>query len=354
MKKRYFSFNWPLIANTQVTEFLATGINNNKIAGTYIFYGPDNLGKTTTAKYFAQCLLCDNYKKKEGLLPCGHCASCISFTNIQQKEKRENILDNIVHGDFHTLRLEKDKKNISIEQVRDFIRLLKMSSFLGLYKIGIIKHAEALSESAANALLKTLEEPNKNTIIILITKDKESLLPTIVSRSQLLKFMPVKTDLLYEYLIDKHGASRATAKNFSRLSLGRPALAVKFLQDKEFYQKYVSRVNVFLNFFNQDLNDRLAAIEKDLDLPNSGPEAVKIARRILEIWQGVVRDGFLLAYLQKNNLQHEFVREEIERFLRQQSLPHLWEISQNIQKGFEYLRANISAKNVLENIAINI
>ena len=156
MKINKCEFNWPLVGNDHIVEYLAKSIANNNIGGSYIFTGPDNLGKTTVAKYFANALVCLNKEQGEGILPCGQCSAC------EQVNKQ-------IHGDVHLIKKEKDKKNISIEQVREFIRVLGMASFLNSYKIGIIKHAESLSLEASNALLKTLEEPKVKVIIILVS-----------------------------------------------------------------------------------------------------------------------------------------------------------------------------------------
>jgi DNA polymerase III subunit delta' len=189
MEKENFRKNWPLVGNKQITEFLEKAIIKNELAGTYIFQGIDDLGKSTVARYFAQILLCQD-RKSTDILPCGLCPSCHSFkTGQNNNETNEDML---MHGDCHIIKKDDDKKNISIEQVRDFIRVLSMSSFLGNYKIGIIKQADTLSLEAANALLKTLEEPNEKVVIILITPDLETLPETIVSRSQVLNFYPVK------------------------------------------------------------------------------------------------------------------------------------------------------------------
>jgi DNA polymerase-3 subunit delta' len=179
MENDKFKINWPLVGNRHITDFLEKAINANKVNGSYIFYGPDDLGKSTFVRYFAKILLC---KKETGNLPCGICPSCISFKVINEADREKEDSEHIAHGDCHILEKAKDKKNISIEQVREFIRVLCMSSFFGSYKIGIIKQAETLSQEAANALLKTLEEPREKVIVVLLVKNLEFLPKTIVSQ----------------------------------------------------------------------------------------------------------------------------------------------------------------------------
>lgn len=343
--------NWPVLGNTHIVDFLAKNLAKNSIAGAYIFAGPEKLGKNTIASFFAYSLLCE--KRDTGVaLPCGECASCRQHLSAEVVKDEESLAS--VHPDFHLLQRDKDKKNISIEQVRDFIRTLGMSSFLNSYKIGIIKHAESLSEDAANALLKTLEEPKDKVVVILLVSNIESLPATIASRAQVLNFRPVKSDVIYEYLIKEHGVNRSQAISLARLSLGRPALAVKFLEDKDFFSRYEKRVKVFLDFFRVDLSVRYAAIAEILGDKASGQEATKIAKKILEAWQGVVRDLFLLSYGQEDLIQHELVMSELNEQRAKINLPLLLKLSAELTQAENYLKANVNPKAVLESVAMQV
>jgi replication-associated recombination protein RarA len=278
MEKKKININWPLVGNGHIAEFLAKSIAKKNIAGSYIFTGPSNLGKTTAAHYFASSLVCQSADLS--VLPCGQCPVC------KQSAKGLN-------SDIYLIKKAVDKKNISIEQIRDFIRSLGLSSFLNSYKVGIIKGAESLSPGAVNALLKTLEEPKNKVVIILTVTDFETLPKTIISRSQILKFKPVASGLIYDDLIKKHQASRSQAKNFSRLSAGRPALALKFLEDADYYKDYEAKVKAFVSLLSPDLNERFRAVESLAGKEASGQEAVKSAFKIIEIWQNLARDLML-------------------------------------------------------------
>ena len=339
MKTSKIKFDWPLVGNQHIIEFLAKSISHDKISGSYIFTGPDNLGKTTVANYFARSLVCE--KTGASILPCGVCPSC------QQAKKG-------IHGDITLIKKGKDKKNISVEQIRDFIRTLGLSSFLNSYKIGIIKHAETLSMEAFNALLKTLEEPKVKVVVLLITTDIKTLPATIISRSQILRFYPVKSDIIYDYLIKQHRASRSAAKNFSRLCLGRPALAVKFLENKDFLENYESRANAFLHFIGSDINQRYTIIEQLIGKEARGQESVKLANRFIEIWQGLVRDLMLVQFNQADLIQHQLFEKELVKINNKFNLAKLLQLANLLKQAREYIEPNVNPKFVLENIAINI
>lgn len=339
MEKANIRLNWPLVGNRHIFEFLAKSLANKNISGSYIFAGPSDIGKNTAAYYFARSLVCE--AADQLVLPCGQCPAC--------REAAKGI-----HGDVYLIEKEEDKKNISIEQIRDFVRSLGLSSFLNSYKIGIIKGAEALSEGAVNALLKTLEEPKIKVVIILTVIDLEVLPQTIISRSQILRFRPVKSDLIYDDLIKNHGAQRSQAKNFSRLSAGRPALALKFLEDKEYYENYKTKVFSFIKLLNPDINERFAAIENILGKNARGQESFKSAGKIIDIWQNLARDLVLLELALVDLIQHQAFAEELAAIKDKINLKSLLNLIEALKQAKEYLANNVNAKLTLENVAANI
>jgi hypothetical protein len=349
-KEKDFIFNWPHIGNAHIKKFLERSILHGSVSSAYIMNGPENLGKTTTAYFFAQSLLCVKFGQKNFVGPCGVCPACLSF----KASENEGVNSGVIHSDFLALKLEDDKKNISIEQVRDFIHRLSLTSFLGSYKIGVIKNADALSQEAANALLKIMEEPREKVVIILITEDLERLPQTIVSRSQVLEFRPVSMDEIYDYLIADLKASRSQAKDCARLSLGRPALAAKFLQDKEYYSSHLDAAGVFADFFRQDINARLESVEKLLGAKSKGQEAARQAGAILEIWEGVLRDMALMNFNLTDLIQHVQIIEKIE--VAKNSLRHNSFIGfYNILKEAKInICANVNPVLALENVAIQL
>ena len=351
METGKFKFNWPLVGNKHITDFLEKAVVGGNTAGAYIFYGPDNVGKATLAEHFAKILLCE----REGSnLPCGVCSSCLSFkdnTNYDQEQLEEV---RIIHGDCHIIKKEKDKKNISIEQTREFIRLLNMSSFLGSFKIGIVRDAEVLSQEAANALLKTLEEPKEKVIIILVAKNLETIPLTIISRSQFLNFYPVSADIIYDYLVNKRKVHRSQAKSLARLSLGRPALAHKYLENKEYYRLYLDKVNTFLNFLGQDMAERFSSIDKLIGGSTSGQTSASSTARILEAWESATRDWLLLELGHINLIGNQVLEKELIKTQKRFGLKELVNLLKNIRQAKSYLAANVNPRTVLEYVCLNL
>ncbi len=338
MEKSNLKSNWPLIGNGHIFEFLSKSLGKNDISGSYIFTGPADLGKSTAANFFAKSLVCE--AKGQSTLPCDKCPACLGAAKG-------------IHSDIYLIEKLEDKKNISVDQIRDFIRNLGLSSFLNSYKIGIIKGAENLSEGAVNALLKTLEEPKIKVVIILTVTDLEALPKTIISRSQILRFRAVASDIIHDELIKNYGASRSQAKNFSRLSAGRPALALKFFQDKEYYEDYEELVKSFVGLLSSDINSRFSAIENILGAGARGQEAVNRAAGVIDIWQNLARDLMLRELNLVDLIQHEAFSKELEAIKSKFSLPSLLNLINVLKQSREYLAANVNPRLALENVAVS-
>jgi DNA polymerase-3 subunit delta' len=319
-------YNWPKIGNDKVIDFLTRGLENNKIAQTYIFIGRDDLGKSTLALAFAR--------------------------NLQGNREGFN-------SDLHILQTLEDKKTISIEQTREFIKSLDLSSFSDSYKIGIIKEAEKLSEEAKSALLKTLEEPKDKVIIILLVAEEQALPATILSRGQILYFYPVPVSTIYDYLIDNYGANRSLAKDLANFSLGRPLLAARFLENPDDYRRYLDRAESWLNLITKDFNCRLEILNSLFSDKTWSKAALAAAGEILSLAEGLARDLLLLSLEQDERLQHSSLAPTLGQTLEYlnnggsatiQILKQLKLIAQ----AREYLAANVNPRLVLEQLAVNI
>lgn len=322
-----YKWQWPAVGHDKVIDFLERAGRNNKIAQTYIFSGRDELGKIAIALAFAR--------------------------NLQGG--RDGF-----DSDLLVVEREPDKKFISINQAREFIKRLHLSSFLNSYKIGIIKEAELLSEEAKSALLKTLEEPQAGVVIILLVNDEQDLPSTIISRAQILHFQPVPSAVVYDYLIDNYNTKRALAKDIANLSLGRPLVAVYWLEHPEEYDKHLVKSKIWLEALALDVNGRLAALDKLFNDRSWSSLALSSAEKILDLAEGLTRDLFLLGLGQPERLQNSAVQSELEivwRHLENSSKAPLVAVIGQLKlvaQAREYLSANVNPRLVLEQLIINI
>lgn len=329
-----------MVGQQKIVQYLQKSLGNGKLSHAYLFSGLPHLGKSLVAENFIASILCHDYhqqnKKESEALPCGECVFCQQFNKG-------------IHPDVYFLKKEEDKKNISVEQVREMHKFLSLTSFLNSYKIALVANAQEMSESAQNALLKVLEEPAKKTILILITDDHNLLLPTIASRCQLFKFYPVKEDEIFHHLVSL-GSSREQAQNLTALSCGQIGLAIEYLQRPELYSDYMAKINQRLDTFGQDLGARFRTVENIFSGSKTPNESAGFLQEELDSWQLILRD-LLLA---KNNLDNLAVnyqsKEQIKNISQRYSTPQLLNLLQEVKTIKNYLNYNINPRLAVENL----
>ena len=164
--------------------------------------GPPDTGKGQFAVNITQWLLCTNSNKHDG--PCGDCRSCKLFLAH-------------THPDFFEVSPPERGKQVGIESIRDLIRNISLTAFSGPYKVAHIISADRMTIPAANALLKTLEEPPNRVVFVLATTDPQRVLPTILSRCQRFDLHRISTSNLTVLLED---AQEAAEQSYKSLMVG--------------------------------------------------------------------------------------------------------------------------------------
>ena len=154
---------------TPLFSLLMKSYKETRLGHGLLLTGSDGVGKFKFAQQVSKYLLCENRLQLDE--SCGHCHAC-------------NLVKANTHVDLHLLKKEEGKQSISIDQIRELTNSLNSRPQLGENKVVIIKDVQFLTVQAANALLKTLEEPQANTFIILLASTHHDLLPTLLSRVQ--------------------------------------------------------------------------------------------------------------------------------------------------------------------------
>ena len=167
----------------------------------YLFVGPMGVGKTDAALEFAAALCCPDHG-------CGECDTC--------RRVREGL-----HPDVEVVAPEGSF--VLVDQIREINRDIALRPFEATARVYILLHAESMNKEAANAFLKTLEEPPPHAYLLLVSDAPDELLPTVVSRCQRVPFSRTPTALLARHLAAEHGLSELDAQAFSRVAQGNLA-----------------------------------------------------------------------------------------------------------------------------------
>ena len=170
---------------------------NQRLAGVYLFAGPSGIGKKSTAWALAQAYLC-----QVSGVACGECPSCLKVA----KKQSENV--------FY---VEPAGQQIKTEQAHEILRFLSLKAWSGK-RIVIIDQVQALNPTAANTLLKTLEDPPPETQFFLIAPSSSSVLPTLRSRCQVFTFYPVSVDEMRKKTQAPEWMLRASRGSFEKLA----------------------------------------------------------------------------------------------------------------------------------------
>lgn len=334
-------FDWDICGHDKIVHFLQSAILNKNLAHAYLFSGPSKLGKKAVAQSFIASLFCQNSEQN---LPCGVCSSC------QQ-------VKNGVHPDFYTIeqeineKTEKLSRSILIDQIRNLKYKLQQGTLLNGYKIALIKDAHLMNLNTANALLKVLEEPTKNTIIILLADDASALPQTISSRCQILRFLPVPTQEIKAYL-ENRGVFDSGL--IARQSYGHPGIAINLSEDKEMTTEIKNNIKYFLKIMESDLSDRFEIIEKAVNWDKD--EAINVTRlnNLLHNWKLVLRDILLINSDNESLVSNVSYLDELKVQAKSFDFLKIKSILNKIDQVNYYTWHNINSKSVLENLIINL
>ena len=246
-----------IIGQEQLKEHLKNALSGRKVSHAYIINGEKSSGKEFIAKVFAMALQCE----RGGDDPCQECHSCKQALSGNQPD---------------IIRVTHEKPNsIGVDDIRAQVNNdVAIKPYSSPYKVYIINDAEKMTAQAQNAILKTLEEPPEYAVILLLTTNLNSLLPTILSRCVVLNMKPVADELIRKYLMEQLQVPDYKAEvcvAFARGNVGRAkALAssedfenvkaealslLKYIQDMELYE-IVSAIKK-IGEYKLDVNDYL-------------------------------------------------------------------------------------------------
>jgi DNA polymerase-3 subunit delta' len=288
--------DWNIVGHRMIVDRLSRAVANQEVSHAYLFAGPDHVGKSTLARIFAQALLCTS----EGHRPCGQCRAC----GLVAANRHPDLLTLNLAWQEMIFATKGTATSVSVDAVRQMNTELSRRPHDGRYKILLIPDAETLTTAAANAFLKTLEEPPAYVIILLTVRDLELLLPTIRSRCQPLHLSTLPLGEIEQVLMQAHGVSPDQAKLLARLSGGRIGWAINAVQDRNVLNQRASTLATLYQLIRGNRAERLllaASLAKSNDM------------EVMALWASWWRDVLLIQNGAVEAIQNSDQRDLLER-----------------------------------------
>lgn len=203
-----------ILGQAAATDLLTEALTKERVASGYLFFGPDGVGKRTTAIEFARAVLCRDQRLPT---PCGECPSCI--------RSRAGS-----HPGLIFVERDKSRTRIRIEQIHDLGARLALRPMEGDSTVVIINEVERANLESLNALLKTLEEPPPGATIILVSMNRNALPETIRSRCQSVRFRPLPRPIVTKILSSMDDVDPALLDELVARASGSPGRALRLLE----------------------------------------------------------------------------------------------------------------------------
>ena len=278
-----------IIGHSAPIAWLQRAIQSNHLAHAYLFVGDNAIGKKLTAIRLAQAISCDRYPESRTPDPCGICKSCYQI----EAQTHPDFL--FIHPDS-----EGQSPQIKIDRVREIEHHVIYRPLIGLRKICLIDEVDRLTVGAANAILKTLEEPPDHCLFLLMTNRPSSLLATITSRCLVVRFSPSSQVNVKNYLIEAKNLSEPEARLISCLSGGRVGEALNIdITDAR------ARKDHYLSLLSEGSLDSIPPL---LDIAEAVSKTDEVQKGLNEFWY-ILRD--LLLVTLKCNSSEVMYREDI-------------------------------------------
>jgi len=355
-----------------VKELLRRVLSSGSVAHSHLFWGGEGVGKDAMAIEFGRALNCT----VNPIDPCGACPSCRKVDLLQHPNlrlifalpvgKNEQAGDDPVAGfsedqiaavqeqlklkagnPYHKIAIPK-ANFIKINSVRNLRREASLSSFEGGKRVFIISNAEEMNAEASNSLLKTLEEPSSDSVFILTTAHKEQLLPTILSRCQLVQFDPLSEEELKEALESRNGIESEQASIIARLANGSYTAALEMLAIDIVAQRQEAVQFLRLLLGSQKIP---LALEVERIAALGDRDAVERWMKLLGVW---LRDAMVLREVGEGGLLNRDQLKDLNSFNQKFPRARLANALESVETSIALVGKNGYLPLVITSLAIDL
>ncbi|MFO7788930.1 MAG: ATP-binding protein [Bacteroidota bacterium] len=362
-----------IIGQQSIKRHLIQTVKKQRISHAQLFYGPPGAGKLPLAIAFAQYIACENPSDNDS---CGECASCKKFAKfvhpdlhfvfpVVKTDTKKPVSDSFIESWRDTLinkpyftfqqwlgKLESLNKQASIyrDEASEIIRKLSLKTYESEFKFMIIWLPEKMNTTAANKLLKMIEEPPPKTVFLLVSEDSNNVLPTIFSRTTPVKIPAINNDELADFLVENHNVQKEEALAISRLSRGNLAEARNHLDASQTREENLDQIRNWLTVMAK--KDIAGCIKWSESLAGQSRE---IQKNFLRYALRFFREMLMLRT--KNRSLNFLIKDEREfaaKVTPHINLKKVFDIQNEIETAHYHIERNGTPKIILLDLSFNL
>ncbi len=317
--------SWDVFGHDWAVEMLQQHVANANLRHAYLITGPLGVGRRTLAVRLAQSLNCATPSQ-----PGVACRTCRTCKQIEAGQ----------YPDLLVIKKLADKKDISVDQIREVSRFLSLKPYMAAYKVVLVINLEDSTTNAQNALLKTLEEAPGFALLLLTAENAEQLLPTIVSRCEILRLRPLKPEVVSNFLVSRLVPAEL-ANLCAHLAGGRPGYGLHLASNSHALSFRTDKLDELKTLLADRLYDRIHYAEKLV-------KDKEIFRQTLFIWLSYWRDVLLKTSGTEALLTNIDRAEEIENLSYQVGFSRARVITTGMEKAIDQLDKNVNPRLLAE------
>ena len=331
---------WTIYGQDHLLKRLEPSLRQGRQSHAYLLSGPPHVGKMALAINLAQAVNCLEVRG----VPCGSCTQCSRITQGIHSDVRV-----VAPGQGEDARSARTR--IGISDIKEALRRVSLNPYEGSSSVVIFDGAEFMTDDAANALLKTLEEPPPQVMFLLLTANESAVLPTVLSRCQTLSLLPLSKDQMVEQLKSAHEATDEQAEQLYRLSRGCLGWAISALADSDVLEQRQADLEKLQETLDAGLETRFTYANEVASLFGSDRDA---AKDLLALWLRWWRDLLLIKEGAEEFLHNMDHADSLRSQASGLTTPEIVQFINRLMQTLSSLDSNVSPRLAMEVLMLNL